>query len=79
MLKTKDWVGLDTQMSGMIWRRWSLWSGRNKYRTTLNGSLLSRRPRPSQNCSAIEEEEDRKSERKTIAVSVCCENDYLFK
>jgi len=43
-------------MSGMIWRRWRLWSGQNKCRTTLNGRILSRRPRLYQNCSAIEEE-----------------------
>ena len=27
-------------MSGMIWRRWSLWSGHNKYRTAPNGRLF---------------------------------------
>ena len=42
----------------MIWRRWSLWSGQNKYRTTLNGRLLLRRPRLYQSCSTIEEEEE---------------------
>jgi len=41
----------------MIWRRWSLWSGQNKYRTALNGRLLSRRPRLCQTCSNIEEED----------------------
>ena len=45
-------------MSGMIWRRWSLWSGQNKYRTVVNGRILSRRPRLYQSCSAIEEEEE---------------------
>ena len=46
------------KMSGMIWRRWSMWSGQNKYRTALNGRILSRRPRHFQSCSAIEEEEE---------------------
>jgi len=41
----------------MIWRRWSLWSGQNKYRTVLNGRILLRGPRFYQSCSAIEEEE----------------------
>jgi hypothetical protein len=44
-------------MSGMIWRRWSFWSGQYKYRTDLNRRIFSRRPRLYQSCSAIEEEE----------------------
>jgi len=40
----------------MFWRRWSLWSGQNKYRTVVNGRILSRSPRVYRSCSAIEEE-----------------------
>ena len=48
---------LDGMMiSGMIWRRQSLWSGQNKYRNVLNGRILSGRPRLYKSCSAIEEE-----------------------
>ena len=51
---------LDGKMiSGMMWRRWSLRSGQNKYRTALNGRILLRRPRLYQSCSAIEEEKKR--------------------
>jgi len=44
-------------MSGMAWRKWSLWSGQNKSRTVLNGRVLLRRPRIDQSCSAIEEDQ----------------------
>jgi len=37
-------------MSGMTWRRWSLWSGLNKSRTVSNGRILFRRPRLYQSC-----------------------------
>ena len=43
-------------MSRMTWRRWSLWGGQNKSRTALNGSILSRRQRLDQSCSATEED-----------------------
>ena len=37
-------------------RRWSLWSGQNKYRIALNWRILSRKPRLYHSCSVIEEE-----------------------
>ena len=55
----------------MIWRRRSLWSGQNKYRTALNGRILSRRPRLYQSCSAIEEEELKPRELKLLLTRVC--------
>ena len=44
-------------MSGKIWRKWSLWSGWNKYSAARNGKILSRKPRLYQSCSTTEEGE----------------------
>ena len=42
-------------MSGIIWKRWSLWSDLNKSKTVSDGRILLRRTRLYQSCSAIEE------------------------